>query len=67
MNKVLEYLSDNGYKDCIDYWQKGNTYVQFDDVIVRVTIGEEYRDIPIDIVNAFPAQLSSTIELMGGK
>ena len=67
MNKVLDYLTSNGYTDHVDYWNKGNVFVQYDDVIVRVTIGDEHRDIPVDIVNAFPAQLSSTIELIGGK
>ena len=63
---IPDLLKSRGYVDKGDYWQFENTYIQYDDVVLRITVGPNHEDIPVNFLRTYPTQLDSHIKAVGG-
>lgn len=62
MSVLEQYLADNNYLDKGDYWQHDKTYIQYDDLVAKVTVGKNFQYIPMSLIEAFPQHLPLRIK-----
>lgn len=62
MSAMSEYLAGIGFGDKGPYWQRDTVYIQFDDIVMRITVGKKHQDFPVDLVLAYPDQMDYRIQ-----
>lgn len=63
---MKQYLTDNGFTNKGKFWKRDNIYIQFDSVVMRITIGPNHQDYPISLIKAFPEYMETRIVSLRG-
>lgn len=66
MFDIVEYLKDNGFTNKGEYWKRDDVYIQYDSVVMRITIGQHHQDYPISLIKVFPEYMETRIDSLRG-
>jgi len=58
---IENYLEELGFKNKQTYWKRDDVYIQYDEVVMRITTGSKFQDYPIQLIKAFPDHMESRI------